>query len=653
MSKISKILPFLLVTLILLIVFRVWFLPGEISGGDAPFFFNEALRDESSFPHIWRNSGLGYFDSLTYSHIYLSLPIKILSLAGMSWELIERIAWYWPFLMIGFLSSFYFGRLILGKKTVSFLTPVVFLINTYILMIIGGGQISIGLAYCLFPLVIGLFWQLARNNSSRNVVLAGLALAAEVSFEPRIAYIAAGVVFLSLLSAYRFDLKKYISRFLEPLLLVFCLHFYWILPFLMLPKQSFSEKLISTDWLNFLNFASFSNSFSLLHPNWPENIFGKTYFMRPEFLLFPILAYLSLLFATKKLRVEKNILFFALIGLVGAFLAKGANPPFAQVYIWLYKNIPGMQLFRDSTKFYVLVGLSYSVLIPFSIDKIYLRLKKSTMKYLANTFLVILFALFLIILKPAFLGQLTGTLKTKTVPAEYIYLKDFINRQDNFFRTFWVPTRQRYGFFSANHPAINSGDLFKEEDLSYFFNPETKDVLSAMAVKYVVAPFDSEAEIFLTDRHYDESRRQKLESALDSIGWLKRVDTFEKIAVWEITSYKDHLFIDSGGKVNSWKMISPTEYTANVTVEVVPSRLVFSESFNEFWSLQLDGESIPSKKYSELLNSFEINQRGNFAIKFKFVPQKYVWIGFLATGISLICCLLILIVPHFKRRPLL
>ena len=106
----------------------------------------------------------------------------------------------------------------------------------------------------------------------------------------------------------------------------------------------------------------------------------------------PILAYSSLLFISKikdqrsKIQIKNQkfdnnvamkqfnngaIIFFALLGLVGAFLAKGASPPFSEINSWLFQNFPGMNMFRDSTKFYSLIALSYSVLIPFSIWKIY------------------------------------------------------------------------------------------------------------------------------------------------------------------------------------------------------------------------------------------------------------------------------------------
>ena len=51
--------------------------------------------------------------------------------------------------------------------------------------------------------------------------------------------------------------------------------------------------------------------------------------------------------------------YLALLALVGAFLAKGSLPPFGGVYLWLFRNIPGMSLFRDAAKFFLLLVLSF------------------------------------------------------------------------------------------------------------------------------------------------------------------------------------------------------------------------------------------------------------------------------------------------------
>jgi hypothetical protein len=73
--------------------------------------------------------------------------------------------------------------------------------------------------------------------------------------------------------------------------------------------------------------------------------------MRPEFLILPLLAYASLLFISKAIKQEsKLLLFFALLGLLGSFLAKGANDPFGFIYLWMFDHIPGFVTAADKSE---------------------------------------------------------------------------------------------------------------------------------------------------------------------------------------------------------------------------------------------------------------------------------------------------------------
>src|SRR5207247_1280407 len=93
----------------------------------------------------------------------------------------------------------------------------------------------------------------------------------------------------------------------------------------------------------------------------------------PEFLVIPIFAYSGLLFL-KNAKKPRVLLSFAFIGLVGAFLAKGANEPFGILYLWLFDHFPGFIMFRDPSKFYLLVAIAYSILITFSLEQLWERL---------------------------------------------------------------------------------------------------------------------------------------------------------------------------------------------------------------------------------------------------------------------------------------
>jgi len=271
-------------------------------------------------------------------------------------------------------------------------------------------------------------------------------------------------------------------------------------------------------------------------------------------------------------------------------------------------------------------------------------MKEKMKKFIPELFILLFVVYWLFLIRPAWLGQLRGTFKAKEVPPEYVVLKDFIHNQEEFFRTFWIPKRQRFGFYSNNHPAVNADELPSQEDLAM------------MGVKYVIIPYDSEGEIFLEDRKYDPTQRLALEEELDNVSWLKKIEVTDKIAVYETPGYKDHFFIDllSSSRVNdlpaseagltSWQMINPTEYIVSVKINQLPATLVFSEAYDELWQAKIGEKIIPSTMFNNL-NSFVIDQTGDFDIVVEFAAQKYVVYGLLISAATLLVSVGLIVYP--------
>src|SRR4030042_1446903 len=121
---------------------------------------------------------------------------------------------------------------------------------------------------------------------------------------------------------------------------------------------------------------------------------------------------------------QHRIFFLVLLGLTGAFLAKGAQEPFGRIYNLMFANIPGFILFRDPTKFYVLTALSYAVLIPLTIE----LLSEKFHKYRLKTFLTVIFLGFWIItIRQALWGNFIMPLRSQEIPDNYIALHQKIS----------------------------------------------------------------------------------------------------------------------------------------------------------------------------------------------------------------------------------
>lgn len=654
-------------------VFFQWFTNNLLVGGDWRFFWPQNIQELLTYSYAWDtslNTGLGQSNlGMLWLHSYISFVGYFYThILHIPWSIAEKLLFFWPILIISIVSSFFLSRYIYKNTIVNVFSSVIYIVNTYALMMFDGGQVGVALGYAVAPAVFHFFIRLTEMRTLRNALLLGLIVAVQLLFDPRIVFVTYLGIFLYTLFYYFYKrqiwknvLSEIVLFFIIPFIIVLGLHLFWIVPTIMFvqsPIESQGSGYTSAEAFKFFSFATFSNALSLLHPYWPENIFGKVSFMKPEFLLLPLLAF-SFLFGLSKASVKKTInqklLCFAVIALVAVFLAKGANEPLGQINIWMFEHIPGMILFRDATKFYTLIAITYAVLIPIGVVEIIQRIEqtklgKSFKKIHISSLIIggfLLYTLYLI--HPALFGNLHGTFQEHAVPTEYEQLSEYVQGQNKFFRTMWVPQTQRFSYFSNTHPmlsAIHFYPIKKQEDIyAYLRQPEQQRKLQEAAVKYVIVPYDSQGEIFLIDRKYDEKQYKKTIEALDTIDWLQKKKHFGKIVVYELPGVKDHFFLQDGSQatVRKIQFINPTEYV--VTVENVKKGdiLVFSEQYNSFWQARVGENLIISAPYGKLLNSFTLPKDGTYTVRISYIPQAAVQIGRIASiGILFLVIVLVL-----------
>nr|MBI5455850.1 hypothetical protein [Candidatus Levybacteria bacterium] len=678
---------------ILIIIFKPWFFSQGLVGGDWGYIHSLQFTSFTLFPSAWETIfNLGYVNtSFIWSGILLHLYINLFG-SFLNFNKLSLLGLFIPFLIIGIYSI----RALLWEVRIKdswaiFLGTTLYMLNTYILIVVGGGQIMVGLSYAIAPLVLTIFMRLihAETNTKRSskglmgnintyelTIYAGLVLGLQILFDPRIAYIILmGVgIYFSYYQIFARNSKllirnlllSFIFVFLVPSFIAFMLHAVWIMPVIIghtNPIQQLGVGFSSLDAVKFFSFAKLEDSISLLHPNWPENIFGKVGFLKPEFLMLPILAFLSLLFVKglKSSKEKTYILFFALLGLLGAFLAKGANEPFGGIYLWMFDHVPGFIMFRDPTKWYTLVAISYSILIPFAIRKIYEFLKQKTAnlefkiaKYIPNLFIVLILGYILFLIRPAILGKLTGTLAYHSVDKSYFDLAKVLDSDNRFSRTLWIPSVQRFGFYSNNHPVINGKDFFNvgslQDVVKILEAPNSKYLLQEASIKYIIIPYDSEKEIFIKDRHYSENEYKFAIKKLNNISWFKKYKIFGKIIVYTLESPKEHFWIYGSNNSLEYEMISPSEYVISIDDNQQGNTLIFSESYNAQWVAKTGDKIIVSRQFHELFNSFFIPGNSK-KIKIIFKPQQWVnnslWIS-LST--LLVVLILLILLKIYERN---
>lgn len=664
--KIRKLMVALMGAFFFLIVFRSWILNVEIIGGDWPYFFQETLSKFGFFPPAWsatHGGGLGgtittyFLDQYLYFTTYLSI-----STLHIPWAIGYKLFWFGLFIALSISSSIYLLKTIFSqaKSWQMLITALIFTTNTYILMVVGGGQMGVALAYSVMPLVLATFIKHVDliNSSSFNYklqIITGLALSVQILFDPRIAYMTMGSVVLYYIVQYRWSIRGLFLLFVIPGAVAGLLNAYWLLPLLALrnnPLVQLGSAYTSIGSVKFFSFADFSHALALLHPNWPENLFGKIYFLQPEFLVLPILAFTSLFLIskTKDQGTKSYVLFFAFLGLIGAFLAKGANDPFGEAYLWMFEHMPGFVMFRDPTKFYILIAISYSVLIPYVLNNFIDRV--TVLKKKIVWLSVIAFIIYWIItIRPVIVGNLGGTFADRRVPEEYVQLKDWLVAQKTFFRTLWVPRQHRFTFVSQLHPSIEAGPLLGATDsaslVTVFSQSDAPRHLEYLGIQYVIVPYDVHGDIFQEDRRYSPAKRAYIEQALDRISWLKKISV-DEVTVYKTLVAKDHFWTKDRKGIVAWNMLSDDRYVVDVSLNV-PSELMFSEAFRPGWRASTGGKSIPAQEAEYGMMSFAL-PKGTYTVEIEFTPRRIYLIGRVASLTTMLIVGLYLAIQSINKR---
>src|SRR5258706_2387814 len=192
--KINNLFTALFYIILIIIVFPIIFTPQRIAGGDYISFFpvNVSYWRMFSFS-LWDNKidlGWSIIPLLSYAP-YSFLLGQVGALIGNNAIILERLFWWIPFFTLGIISPILFFKKTFPKNKLAFmLSPLLFLFNTYILLIVGGGQIGgIGQAYVFAPIVLLSYILLIEKPSLRNALITGIAFAISVMFDLRITYV--------------------------------------------------------------------------------------------------------------------------------------------------------------------------------------------------------------------------------------------------------------------------------------------------------------------------------------------------------------------------------------------------------------------------------------------------------------------------------
>ena len=506
----TKILICVILISVVFIFWRWFFDLSILSAGDWGFFYGEFQKTFLTFPYLWvGNLSFGGVDiSLSmYPAVFL---FGILS-HFVNFAFAERILYFWPVVFISILGSFFLVKKITGSDAASITGSIVFLCNTYFLTL-GTGHLTVMMGVALAPLILLFFIKTLEQKKMITAIITGFLCFAASFYEFRIFYLILWILFFYFLF-YCFIIDKVnFKKFLInafwasiPVILSVLLNFYWIFGFYTLniaaDTRVFNRGLFGNSYMNLLR------SISLFHPFWTGAKLSSFVVQQipVHFGLVPLFAFLGFLLNRK----NKFVLFFGVLSLLGIFFSKQVAEPFPALYFWFYNNLPGFNAFREASKFYFFISLGYAVLIGAFVFWLWNKISGWKKWKFTRYLLIFLIAFtFLWNAKPVIIGNLGKLFISRSIPADYIILKDDILRQSSdYFRMMWMPVYSRWSYYDSEHPKISLANLcmgdwkdfvdFKSIDYSWPMQdriikvlnlPFSNNLLDQSSIKYIIVP---------------------------------------------------------------------------------------------------------------------------------------------------------------------
>lgn len=496
-----------------------------------------------------------------------SLMYGLFGNLGLDSNVSDKFLVIWPWIVLSGVVSYFFVRNITKSEIGGIVGACVFSFNTYFLSSNRAGHLLLSVAFIFATLSFFLFMKFLKERKISLACLTSLSLFITASYDFRSLYIVFGILFFY--SIYHLivvneilEYKKIIKDTLvmsSPIILFCALSIFWVL--VSLNTGTLAENSILNRSLFGNSFWNIQNTFTLFHPFWSGS--AISWFVVHDipfyFWLIPIFAYLGLILNRK----NREVVFFGIISLIGIFLAKQVGEPFHSTYPWLYEHFPGFNAFREASKFYFLVIISYSVLIASFVNWLWENWTSGRIKVFSKYLItgVILF-IFLWNTKPIITGEIDSMFIPRHIPQGYLILKDFILKQPEYFRTLWVPRDSRWSIYTGQKPKISSIAVTdsewkklvenNNEDIKLVQNritnvfrlPFADKLFDVSSIKYVVVPLQDieNSDDFFADYGGDKNPniRQWYIDQLDNISWLKKIDIGTKdLVVYENKGYKE------------------------------------------------------------------------------------------------------------------
>lgn len=694
------------IVILSLLMHRGYFSSGVLVAGDMLWLSPQNLDMYVRMPTTWNLAeGLGA-NGLGLANFNLNVePLNIVlgSLGQvLPFGLVQRLVIFLPAALLPGLLMFWFMGRFTGRASARFAAAMVYSANTFILTI-SVQHLYLALVYALAPFVwgvaLGALDKVKAGAGIGRLIAGGLGFAAAFTLVMAIDARMALLVMVPVVLLFVVELVKspgkrgLLVAAAATVLGVLAFQAYWIVPSLFGGGGSAYEGVVPET--TFVSFFELSHALTLQHPfyNGSDPAWFQAHPVTLAAFVLPLIA-LAGLWALPEQR-RRPLMVFVVTLCVGIFFAKGTNAPFGSVYTFMFENVPGMQLFREPSKFMMWVAAGYALLIGVFVDRCVAWLSSrepmsdgwralvvnvtkgdAVQRSIRLDRLVAIATIAALTVTTAYgaraaLGNDMGWTTTSVqVPSGELAFARHLERDTNFARVLWLPASSRFASLSEQHPritaegllstarAIPGAEMSPDQLIVEYERLTDLAVLRHAGVGYVAVPSDLDAD-YWADLFPNMAQRKATYNAyierLSQPGFAPMyfspsLVVYRVIGSQSLFTGSEGTSIDEtiNGKNAAWGKTGQLEYSIRPDSQHQIIRM--AEKYDKGWVATSNDKRLEHVELNDGTNAWRVPAEGAETITVRYTPQTVANWSALVSLLSLVAALGFLLALR-RRQP--
>jgi hypothetical protein len=552
----------LLAILYSLLVRHIWFSNFNIlARGDWQYQYLDIVKAQL-YPSTWDAGGIGGVSTSVFTAPFQFL-FGVFAHIGLGFEYSSRFLFFWPIAILTPIAIYQLARTVGLKPIAAFISTFIYGYNIFYLLYTNGA-LTLAFSSVLLTFAFNYFIEFLQTSNNLKLIISTFCVLACGVYDIRYVYI---LFFLEVFYFCYFQLLnlqsiKNIGKLLIPIainwIIYILLNLYWVLPTIFSNNIAGNTAVRNTLFGN--DFLNLQYALTLFHPFWTGS--GVTVFQTnpiiPFYWIVPFLAFLSFYVY----RRNKKLLFFALLMTLGILLTKQVDSPFPSLYEFLFNHFPGFKVFREASKFFVLISIPYSILIASLIS---IEFKNIFYNKLFKTFIATIVLIYSVLSSyPIVSGNLNQLDRPRFINQDYTNLRSILEQDKENSRTLFIPGSNYLGYQNENHTNVGLGKLYgtlfdpgllsplptsktpTETNYEFLNSSSFNYAISLFTIKYIVVPsidLNVDSNNFEEKYYsikYDKTSEQIRDGYIDILNKnnnLQKLNEFKDIVVYKNTNY--------------------------------------------------------------------------------------------------------------------